>query len=402
MRVLMFGWEFPPFNSGGLGIACQGLSRALSRQGHDITFVLPKQLSISADYMDLVFADVPRVNIKAVNSLLAGYITEERYRLHLERLSPELASLYGENLYEETHRYGDKARALAKMLPHDVVHAHDWLSFSAGVAAKETSNKPFVAHIHATEFDRTANGNVNQAVYDTERWGMEQADVVMAVSELTKNILIKHYGIPDYKIKVLHNGIEPREVERHNRVKLNDHYKIVLFLGRLTIQKGPDYFLAAAKQVLSKDKNVLFVMTGSGDMARQLIAQAAEAGIAENVIFTGFRRGHEIDRLYQLADVYVMPSISEPFGITALESILNKTPIIVSKQSGVREVIPDAIQVDFWNTHDLADKILAVLSHQAFAEEIGSRQRDQLLNVTWEKAAALCSAHYCDLVPAAP
>lgn len=394
MRILMFGWEFPPFNSGGLGTACLGLTRALSRSGHEITFVLPKQLDLKVDYMDVLFADVPRLRVKAVNSPLAGYLTDHRYRVLMGALPPEIARLYGRDLYEETQRYAEKARAIAATVEHDVIHAHDWLSFPAGMAAKAVSGKPLVAHVHATEFDRTADGGVNQPVYESERAGMHAADAVVAVSHYTKEKVGRHYGIAPEKIHVVHNGVDPRDIPRLGASKLNDHYKIVLFLGRITVQKGPDWFLKAARLVLERDKNVLFVVAGAGDMERQVIMDAAGSGIADRVVFAGFRRGKDIDRLYQMADLYVMPSVSEPFGITALEAVQNGTPVIVSKQSGVREVLPQAIQVDFWDTRKMADEILRVLAHREDAKRLGEHQRAALPGITWDAAALKLASLY--------
>lgn len=399
MRVLMFGWEFPPFNSGGLGTACLGLTKALSRQGHEITFMLPKQLDLKVDFMDVLFADVPRLKIKAVNSPLTGYITSHRYRVLMSALPPEIARLYGRDLYEETQRYAEKAHEIAKVVPHDVIHAHDWLSFPAGMAAKAASGKPLVAHVHATELDRTAHGPVNQLVYDTERAGMHAADMVVTVSNFTKEKVVEHYAIADERISVVHNGVDPREHFPMPGSKLKDHYKIVLYLGRITIQKGPDWFLKTAKLVIERDPDVLFVIAGSGDMERQIITEAAASGIAGNVIFTGFRRGGDIDRLYQLADLYVLPSVSEPFGITALESIQQGTPVIVSKQSGVREVLRDAVQIDFWDTRRMADEILTLVRHRHLARELADRQRRCLPDVTWDSAAKKLVRIYANLAP---
>ncbi|HTM69202.1 MAG TPA: glycosyltransferase family 4 protein [Candidatus Binatia bacterium] len=399
MRVLMFGWEFPPFNSGGLGTACLGLTKALSRSGHDIVFVLPKQLDLKVDYMDLLFADVPRLRVKAVNSPLAGYLTDHRYRVLMGALPPELARLYGRDLYEETQRYAEKASAIASTVEHDVIHAHDWLSFPAGMAAKAASGKPLVAHVHATEFDRTADGGVNQLVYECERAGMHAADAVVAVSNYTKERVARHYEVAPEKIHVVHNGVDPREVRKLGASKLNDHYKIVLFLGRITVQKGPDWFLKAARLVLERDKDVLFVVAGAGDMERQVILDAADSGIADRVVFTGFRRGDDIDRLYQMADLYVMPSVSEPFGITALEAVQNGTPVIVSKQSGVREVLPEAVQVDFWDTRRMADEMLRLLSHREEAKRLGQLQRAALPGITWDAAALKLASLYKNVLP---
>lgn len=398
----MFGWEFPPFNSGGLGTACLGLTRALARAGHQITFVLPKQLDIKADYMDMLFADVPGLSVKTVNSPLAGYLTDERYRVLMASLPPELSRLYGRDLYEETQRYAEKAYAIAQMVDHDVIHCHDWLSFPAGLAAKAASGRPLVSHVHATEFDRTADGSVNQLVYDSERAGMHGSDAVVAVSNYTKGKLIRHYGVQADKINVVHNGVDPHDAVTALRSKLTDHYKVVLFLGRITVQKGPDWFMKTAKLVLQRDRNVMFVVAGSGDMERSVIMEAAALGIADRVIFAGFRRGDDVARLYEMADLYVLPSVSEPFGITALEALQHRTPIIVSKQSGVAEVVPDAIQVDFWDTRKMADEILRVVAQRDEARALGERQSRALPHVTWDSAARKVSEVYRQLatVPA--
>ncbi|MEY4744899.1 MAG: hypothetical protein RL272_844 [Candidatus Parcubacteria bacterium] len=394
----MFGWEFPPFNSGGLGTACLGLTRALSRTGHEITFVLPKQLDLKVDFMEMLFADVPRLRVKAVNSPLAGYLTDHRYRVLMDSLPPEISRLYGRDLYEETQRYAEKAFAIAKTVDHDVIHAHDWLSFPAGMAAKAASGRPLVAHVHATEFDRTADNGVNQLVYECERAGMHAADRVVTVSNYTKEKVTTHYGVDASRIRVVHNGVDGRDIVRAVQGKLRDHFKVVLFLGRITIQKGPDWFLKTAKLVLERDRDVFFIVAGSGDMERQVIMDAAAMRIADRVAFAGFQRGANIDRLYQMADLYVLPSVSEPFGITALEALQHGTPVIVSKQSGVREVLPDAIQVDFWDTRKMADEMLRVLSHRDEARRLGERQKSALPFVTWDAAAGKVAGIYRDLL----
>lgn len=396
----MFGWEFPPFNSGGLGTACLGLTKALARIGHDITFVLPKQLDLKVNYMDVVYADVPRLRVKAVNSPLAGYLTDGRYRMLMDALPHELTRLYGRDLYEETQRYAEKAYALAKTVDHDVIHAHDWLSFPAGMAAKAASGKPLVSHVHATEFDRSADGGVNRLVYECERAGMHAADAVVAVSNYTKDRVAAQYGVAHERMRVVHNGIDPREPSTVKRSPLADHYKVVLFLGRITVQKGPDWFLKAAKLVLERDRDVMFVIAGSGDMERQVVMDAAALGIADRVAFAGFRRGEEIDRLYRTADLYVLPSVSEPFGITALEAVQHGTPVIVSKQSGVREVLPEALQVDFWDVRKMADEMLRVLADREAARALGLSQRRALDAVTWDAAAEKVADLYRALVPA--
>ena len=394
MRILMFGWEFPPYNSGGLGTACAGLTKALAKRGHEILFVLPRHLPLKSDYMQFVFADDPRVSVTVINSLLTGYINVETYSFLRRALPPEIAKLYGNNIDEEVMRYAAKAAELAKTLDFDVIHAHDWLAYPAGLAAKAVSGKPLVSHLHATEFDRTGHGHVNQPVYDVERRGLHGSDMILAVSNYTKSIAVEKYGIDPARVMVVHNGVDPRDFVTLSGHRLKAYHPIVLFLGRLTLQKGPDWFLLAARRVLERRPDALFVIAGSGDMERQTVQQAAEMGLAENVIFAGFRRGQEIDRLYQIADVYIMPSVSEPFGITALEAVQQGTPVIVSKQSGVKEVLAGALEADFWDTLKMADLIVRLLDEPSAAHAIAAEQRACLPHCTWDAAAEKCEAAY--------
>ena len=398
MRILMFGWEFPPHNSGGLGIACRGLARALSHEGHEVTFVLPKRIDVEADYMEIVFADIPTVKHTSTEELFHGYVTRSEYKQKRDALPPDIAKMYGASLYDETQAYARKAKHLASIIDHDVIHAHDWLSMPAGMAAKHVSGKPLVTHVHATEFDRTANGSVNQTVYETERTGMHAADGVVTVSDFTKQKVQTHYAVEEEKIHVVYNGIEAEAIGNLPGSPLENHKKLVLFLGRLTIQKGPDYFLQAASRILEQREDTVFVVTGSGDMEEGLIEQAAALGIGENVIFTGFCRGDNVNRLYQMADVYVMPSVSEPFGLTALESIQNGTPVILSKQSGVSEVVPNATRVDFWDTDKLAHEIDRLLStEQQTRKAVARKQKQHADRFTWKKAARTCGDIYRQL-----
>src|SRR3989344_4528008 len=334
VRILMFGWEFPPHNSGGLGTACFGLTRALARDGATITFVLPKKVKAGADWLRMCFADLPEVIGRGIAANLYPYITSESYA----RERKGLPFVYGLNLIEEVRRYGALAGEIAALESFDIIHAHDWLSFPAGIAAKRVSGKPLVVHVHATEFDRTGGNGVNEEVYGIEHAGMSAADAVVAVSQWTKNMIVRHYGIAPQKVTVIHNGIEASDYRPlpNRLVALKQAgEKIVLFVGRITLQKGPDYFVRAAKRVLEVEPKVYFIIAGSGDMEGQTLREAAALGIADRVIFTGFLRGPELDALYQSADLYVLPSVSEPFGITPLESLVNGTPVIISYQSGV-------------------------------------------------------------------
>lgn len=396
MRILMFGWEFPPYNSGGLGVACQGLARALKERNIDLIFVLPKYLGNISENFKMVYANVPDISILAVNSLLTPYISSEKY----EKLRRELGdSVYGNTLFEEVRRYGLVAKRIAQKEPHDIIHAHDWLSFSAGIGAKSVSSKPFVAHVHATEVDRTA-GNVNKYIYDREREGVYTADRVLSVSQFTKDTLVNHYSLNSNKITVVHNGIDRASYQTQvakniGLEKLKKRgYKIVLYVGRITIMKGPDYFVNAARIVLKARPKTIFVVVGSGDMEGAIMNQVAALGISDKFLFPGFLRGKELSQVFKSADLFVMPSISEPFGLTPLESLIHGTPVIVSNQSGISEVLSHVFKVDFWDTEEMADKILCTLNHSCLHHVLAENGQREASLVTWDKAADKCISVY--------
>lgn len=394
MRVLMFGWEFPPHNSGGLGTACFGLTRALAGRKIEVLFVLPKKVGVSASFMNILFADTKQVKFLEVDSVLKPYVTSEGYVRERDRA---IADIYGNTLLQEVRRYALRAREIAKKERFDVIHAHDWLSFLAGLEAKRVSGKPLILHIHATEFDRTGGQGVNQQVYDIERMAMEEADGIIAVSNFTKQKIVQHYGIPAGKIEVVHNGIDECDYQNIPD-KLNElkqaGAKIVLFAGRITIQKGPEYFVRAAKRVLEVDPNVLFLVAGSGDMERQMMLEAAYLGISDRVMFVGFLRGDDLNAAYRAADLFVMPSVSEPFGITPLESIIAGSPVLISKQSGVSEVLTHALKTDFWDTEDMANKILGVVLHRSLWETLWGNSREEVKRINWAAAAEKCVRYY--------
>jgi glycosyltransferase involved in cell wall biosynthesis len=405
IKVLMFGWEFPPHVTGGLGMACYGLTRSLARANVDVTFVLPRPLEHldQHDFLRVVFAggsNTSRIRKRYVRTLLAPYMTSESYEQYLERLKKTPMD-YALSLIDEVRRYGLLAREIAMEEDYDVIHAHDWLSFAAGVEAKKVSGKPLVVHIHATEFDRTA-GHPNQHIYEEERRGFHEADCIIAVSNRTKATVVEHYGIHPDKIIVIHNGVDHDEHGKDLPEMLGEiraqGKKIVLFFGRITIQKGPDHFLYTARRVLEKDPNVIFVIAGSGDMEHQIIRLAAQLGISRNVIFTGAIWGDDRIRLYRAADLYVMPSVSEPFGITALEALANGTPLLVSKQTGAGEVITHTLKSDFWDVDDMADKILGVLGSRALSESLSEHGLRDVRRATWDSAAGRCVAVYRDLI----
>lgn len=395
MKVLMYGWEFPPIQSGGLGVACQGIVEGLLSHHHDVFLVLPKTSPAMQMYDPAKFKILSAgesggmVEIGTVlTGLYSPYLTSEtEYQEYLKKvLKNEPNSLYGQNMMEEVYRYAAKAAVHAKHVPHDIIHTHDWLTVEAGIQAKKISGQPHVMHVHATEFDRSGE-TPNQAVYNLERRGMEKADRVIAVSEYTKKMLIKYYGIPEWKIDVVHNAVQPNFTTYHKSHHINNSDKIVLFLGRMTMQKGPDYFLQMAKKVLDYMKRVKFVMAGNGDMMDQIIRMAIGLGIEKNVLFSGFLKGDEIHRAYAEADLYVMPSVSEPFGITPLEAIRQGTPVLISKQSGISEVIKNALRVDFWDIDEMANKVIAALKYPALHETLRERARQEVNKMSWQKQA---------------
>jgi len=379
-RVLMFGWEFPPYNSGGLGTACEGLSRALVEEGAEVIFVLPRKVPVSMPGVRFIFADVP------ISVGVSPYIGQG-----------EFAKMYGGSLVDQVKYYAMRAREIAvrEMGNFDIIHAHDWLSYGAGVEAKKVSGAPLIAHIHATQFDHSGGQGADPVLYALEKQGLEQADAVAAVSGYTKENVVKYYGIDPAKISVVHNGVDDESGVNTSdskwvyglEQKKRNGTKIVLFLGRITLMKGPDYFLKAAAKVVKLYPNVLFVVAGTGDMEHQLVREATKLKIADKVLFAGFVRGNERIALYRAADLYVLPSVSEPFGITPLEALVQGTPVLISKQSGVSEVISHALKADFWDVDDMTDKIVAVLRHTGLAATLKVNGRREVFGVTWNKAA---------------
>lgn len=418
MRVLMFGWEFPPFNKGGLGTACLGLTKGLANSGVQVTFVVPKApkgLRGEHQHCEVVVASNVRETINGVpvefaevHTLLAPYITQEeylkRYAAHKQNrgiIESEDGSdddVYGTNLYDEVIRYTNRASLLAQTKQFDVIHCHDWMTYKAGIVAKRMSGKPLVLHIHATEFDRTGGNGVNQMVYDIEREGFESADKIFAVSQRTKDTVVYHYGIDPSKVEVVYNAVEFMDGPVEHVSKISQKDKIVLFLGRITLQKGPDYFVEAAARVLKHQPDTTFVVAGSGDMEYRMIDRAAELGIANKMLFTGFLRGKDIDKAYAMADLYVMPSVSEPFGITPLEAMRNNTPVLVSKQSGVSEVISHALKCDFWDINQMANKMISVLRYPSLHGEIQKNGSAEVRKFSWNKVAQQCKQQYQQVI----
>ena len=388
----MVGWELPPFNSGGLGEACYGLAKALSKKGVDIDFVLPYHINVKSNFMNILYAN-DRSDPKKI---MGPYLT---YTQWLKSVKSGKVNSF--DYLSQVLEYAENIVNIAKKSDADIIHAHDWLTYPAGIACQNIMNKPLVSHVHATEFDRTGGHYPNPIVYSIEKRGMEYADRVISVSQFTKNIVINNYNINPGKISVVHNGIEEIS-KKHFPPALSAMkemgYKVVLYLGRITLQKGPEYFVRAAKRVTDYEDKVIFVVTGSGDMQEQMMNEAAYEGLLDKMVFTGFLRGEERDQIYQTADLYVMPSVSEPFGITPLEAVVNGTPVLVSKQSGVSEVLRNALKVDFWDTEEMANKIIAVLKYSSLKLDLKKESSKELPNVTWEKSAEKCIGVYNQLI----
>ncbi len=394
MKVLKLGWEFPPNSYGGLGVACEGLVRGLTQNNVEILLILPRyQASNIASCHIIATDDGAMLKAKKISSLLQPYSTSHGYASRYKRSGH--ASLYGETIFAEMERYAHVVSELVRSETFDIIHAHDWMSFKAGVLAKKISGKPLVVHVHATEFDRTGGNGVNQMVYDIERWGMHEADEVIAVSQFTKNKIMRHYGIDPQKIDVVHNAVA------HNDSHISGHDTsfanrgpVVLFLGRLTLQKGPDYFINAAERTLHYRPDVTFIVAGSGDMEHMLIERVAGAGLSDKILFTGQLHRADVDRAYRMADLFVMPSVSEPFGLTALEAMQHGTPVIISKQSGVSEVIGHALRVDFWDINELVNKIIGVLDYNELKTELGDNGWHEVQKFNWHVAAKKCISLY--------
>lgn len=450
MKVLMFGWEFPPHISGGLGTACAGLTQALEEENVDVIFVVPKlhggepvRKTQMVDASTISFTRDPlrssltttsakepeqrlsgtslRIEIPSAltpyvspSSDLSSEIQRWSYSLDRQISSPSEAKgpakerqpdarapytfsgKYGANLLEEVDRYAAVAAEVATQYDFDVIHAHDWMTYPAGLAARRVSGKPLILHVHATEVDRSGT-SVNSIVFELEKKAMHEADHIVTVSQWTKNIAIKHYGVDEERISVVHNGVSQRNAELSAVAPPPPGVKVVTFYGRITHQKGPLYFVEAARRVLEKFNDVHFVVAGAGDQLPAMIERIAHLRLSSHFHFTGFLRGADIDRVWKMSSVYVMPSVSEPFGIAPLEAIEAGVPVIMSRQAGVAEVMPHAIKVDFWNCEALAEAICNVLRFPALARTLRINGSKEIRNITWNKSARKLSNLYHDL-----
>ncbi len=428
MRVLMFGWEFPPHIAGGLGTACYGIVKGLAYNGVQTLFVMP---SASGDEDQsaariISASDVPvesvgstvdefldKVKFVRIGSNMIPYVDPEEFhemveserRLQSENLTKcigtkfRFSGRYGSNLMEEVAHYAMVGGTIA--MEHkdefDIIHAHDWLTYLAGIAAKELTGKPLVVHVHATSFDRGTEDQIDSRVYDIEKRGMMAADKVIAVSDLTRNIVINKYGIDPEKVVTVHNAVDFSGRE-NVKVERGVRDKVVTFLGRITFQKGPEYFIEAAAKVLKRTKGVRFVMAGSGDMMNRCIRHVAKLGISDRFHFTGFLRGAEVQKMFAMSDVYIMPSVSEPFGISPLEAMRSNVPAIISNQSGAAEVLKYAFKVDFWDVDAMADDIYALLKYPALADFAAREGYEEVNRLKWNIATAKLKKIYESVV----
>lgn len=416
MKVLMFGWEFPPHISGGLGTACYGLTKGMAEiKDIDVTFIVPKAFGDEdQSRMKLIGAnEIPvsrttfsfdelekQMDYFEVDSPILPYVNEDQFwalkskRYHRQTKFVEtdedskidFSGGYGADLLTEIRNYALVARLIAEDYPCDIIHAHDWLTYPAGIAASKASGKPLVIHVHATDFDRSG-GDVNPKVYAIEREGMEAANKIITVSNLTRKMVIEKYGISPEKVVTVYNAVEPVKNKKGSLPPKGVNDKVVTFLGRITMQKGPGYFVEAASLVLKKMQNTRFVMAGSGDMMNEMVARTAALGIADKFHFTGFLKGEDVNDLFSMTDVFVMPSVSEPFGIVPLEAMHLNVPVIISNQSGVSEILEHAIKIDFWDTYAMADAIYGVLNYTALAQHFINEGKTEVEELKWTRSA---------------
>jgi len=443
-KVLMFGWEFPPYSVGGLGVACHGLTKSMTKLGMKVTFVIPKApKGAKSHFLDLLVAErvkvskyeeknienIEGITIRKVDSLLMPYMDSQRYSSLIKYLKKNGGTLsdfvqknvlndidlmsqcesnlleevwgsvnaskaditknqYGSNLFEEVWRYANKAAIIAKKETFDIIHVHDWMTFQAGIVAKEVSGKPLVIHIHNTAFDRSG-GNPGQREYEIEKEGFERADKIIAISFHVKKRLLENYDVPEDKIIVSYNGIDTEEY-CFKPSERNIDNKIVLYAGRVTLQKGPEYFIRAAAKVCETRDDVTFILAGGGDMLAGMVELAAYLKISDRFVFTDWYNKKEGETLMNMADVFVMPSVSEPFGLVPLEAMLQRTPTIISKQSGVSEILENSLKVDFWDTDELANKIISVLDYDSLRNHLVDMGEKEVKAMTWDKTAFKC------------
>jgi glycosyltransferase involved in cell wall biosynthesis len=412
----MFGWEFPPHISGGLGTASFGLTKGMATLDDlEVIFVVPKAWGdedqsvvrlvgankIKVAYKQIYFKGFRRPFEKIeISSKIVPYTDPEDfwkmtrsevsgYNLFVhtnDKGTVDFSGRYDNNLMDEIYKYAVVASVIAEENDFDIIHAHDWLAYPAGIAAMEVSGKPLVIHVHATDFDRSG-GNVNPDVYRIEKSGMDAASKIITVSNLTRDIVINKYNIDPDKVETVYNAVEPVDISENHLIEKGFDEKVVTFLGRITLQKGPEYFIEAAYKVLQVMDNVRFVMAGSGDMMERMMRRAAALKITDRFHFTGFLKGADVFTMLDMSDVYIMPSVSEPFGISPLEAMQSNVPVIISKQSGVAEILTHAVKTDFWDIDAMADAIYGILNYPALANMFIKNGKEEVIRLKWDNSA---------------
>ena len=400
MRVLTFGWDYPPHTTGGLGMACFALTEALVRDDIEVIFVLPRRQPVLGSNQ-FIFADKSdmTVRVRYVHSSLLPYQNASTMVEVYDADGKKV--LYTSSIIEQVHQYANQVARIAQEEDFDIIHAHDWTSYCAGIMAKKIKNKPLIVHTHATAYDQAGGDHADPQVYAIEKEGFETADAIIAVSNFTKDLIVRKYHISPDKVTVIHNGCDTDEPVRH-RPTLTElkaqGKKLVLYHGRITIQKGVDYFIKAARKVVEYDPHVIFIISGKGDMEAQIMRQVGEMGLSEHVIFAGALWYDERDQMYQSVDLVVMPSVSEPFGLVPLEAMRHGTPALISKQSGVSEVVTHVLKVDFWDVDQMANKILAALRYPALHQQLRKEGRNEINRLSWNGVASKVRALYQHLL----
>jgi glycosyltransferase involved in cell wall biosynthesis len=412
----MFGWEFPPHISGGLGTASFGLTKGMAKlEDLEVIFVVPKAWGdeeqsmvrlIGANQIPVAYKKVyykgfrrPFRKIEVSSKIVPYTDPEEFWKMTRSEVSGrrmfvetnkygtvDFSGKYDDNLLQEIQKYAVVASVIAEENDFDIIHAHDWLAYPAGIAAMQVSGKPLVIHVHATDFDRSG-GNVNPDVYNIEKSGMDAASKIITVSNLTREIVITKYNIDPDKVETVYNAVDPVNITENMIVRKGFDEKVVTFLGRITVQKGPEYFIEAANKVLKKMSNVRFVMAGSGDMMERMMRRAAALKITDRFHFTGFLKGSDVFSMLYMSDVYIMPSVSEPFGISPLEAMQSNVPVIISKQSGVAEILTHAVKTDFWDIDAMADAIYGILNYPALANMFITNGKEEVIRLKWDNSA---------------
>jgi glycosyltransferase involved in cell wall biosynthesis len=412
MKILMFGWEYPPVKSGGLGTACYGLTKAMAKLGAEITMVVPKAVkSEFSTHLNLIDGQNIKVNSAKlryfeIDSLLSPYLTEDIYKEKFkdyhqasleESEEQEITPIYGRNLFEEVARFAFRAGLIATLDNYDLIVCHDWMTVDAALHAQAMIHKPICLHMHATEFDRTG-GHPNQLIYDIELRGMQRANLIIANSNFTKQNCVNHFGIDPQKIIPVHLAVE-QEDYKMDESRFQRRTKNVLFIARLTVQKGPEYFVRAAKIAADFDPELRFIMAGDGDSFGRMMHLAADLGIADKIFFTGFLNEKQAQEIFRMADLFVMTSVAEPFGLTVLEAIRSGVPCIIPNNCGTAEILNHVIKIDFWDVNELANNIVSVMRYPVLHQELRDNSYRESENITWENTARRTMEVYNRLVP---